>query len=91
MWPMLATVCFWPATASAAGLTAPGARASAQDEVGTDPIACWWATDKTSVEVGERFTLTLTCGVIDASRVKVVADLNQLEPAAVALAPFEVV
>ena len=91
MWAMLAIVCSWPATASAAGLTAPGARANAQDEVGTDPIACWWATDKTSVEVGERFTLTLTCGVIDASRVKVVADLNQLEPAAVALAPFEVV
>jgi hypothetical protein len=65
--------------------------AVADDEVGTEPITCWWATDKTTVLVGERFGLTLTCGVVEASRVKVVADFNQLEPSAVTLSPFEIV
>lgn len=63
----------------------------AQDEVGVDPITCWWATDKTTVIVGEHLTLTLTCGVVEASRAKVVADFNQLEPTAISLAPFDVV
>ena len=64
---------------------------SAADEVEVDPIKCWWGTDKTSLHVGERFSLTLTCGVVETNRVKVVADPSQLEPTAVSLAPFEVV
>ena len=92
---MLLSVSGWLAapttSASAAGIGAGNTTSSPQDEVGSDPIACWWATDKTSVQVGERFTITLTCGVIEAGRVKVVADLGQLEPAAVSLAPFEVI
>src|SRR5207237_463161 len=51
---------------------------------------CWWKTDKTAVQVGERFTLALTCSVIETSRVTVVPDLNQLEAGVVQLAPFEV-
>ena len=34
-------------------------------EVESDPIRCWWKTDRTAVRVGERFGLTLTCGVIE--------------------------
>src|SRR5213596_818909 len=56
----------------------------------SDPIRCWWKTDKTAVQVGERFTLALTCSVIETSRVTVVPDLNQLEAGVVQLAPFEV-
>lgn len=65
--------------------------ASAAEEVEVDPIKCWWGTDKTSVQVGERFSLTLTCGVVETDRVKVVEDPKQLEPTALSLAPFEVI
>src|SRR5690242_13379978 len=60
-------------------------------EVEADPIRCWWKTDKSTVIVGERFTLTLTCGVVETARVKVVPDMNQLEPTVLPLSPFEVV
>jgi len=43
------------------------------------------------VNVGERFTVTLTCSIVETNAVKVVPDLNQLEPTTVALPPFEVV
>lgn len=66
-------------------------RAPGSGEIESDPINCWWKTDKSAVHVGEQFTLTLTCGVIETTRVRVVADPNRLDPAAVELAPFEVV
>ncbi len=59
--------------------------------VEVDPIKCWWRTDKAAVEVGERFTLTLTCGVVETESVKAVPDPNQLDPGALEITPFEVV
>lgn len=58
--------------------------------VESDPIRCWWKTDRTAIQIGERFGLTLTCSVIATSRVSVVPDVAQLEPGTVQLAPFEV-
>lgn len=60
-------------------------------EVATDPIRCWWKTDQTAIRVGERFTLILTCGVIETSAITVVPAVNQLEPGAMSLTPFEAV
>jgi hypothetical protein len=64
-------------------------------EVETEPIRCWWKTDRTSVRVGERFGLVLTCGAIEtgpeSSRVAVTIQSSQLEGGAVQLTPFEVV
>ena len=60
-------------------------------EVQTDPIKCWWKADRTAVRVGERFALTLTCGVVETGPVTVVPALNQLEGGALALTPFDVV
>jgi hypothetical protein len=57
----------------------------------SDPIKCWWRTDKSGVIIGEQFTLTLTCGVIETRGTTVVPKLEQLEPGAVQLAPFELV
>jgi hypothetical protein len=57
----------------------------------SDPIRCWWKTDRTSVRVGEPFGLTLTCGVIEAGPIAVVPALTQLEGGAIQLTPFEVV
>ena len=66
------------------------AQTAAPSTVASDPIRCWWKTDKTAIQIGERFGLTLTCSVITTSRVSVVPDLVQLEPGTVQLAPFEV-
>ena len=66
-------------------------RIASPGEIASDPIMCWWKTDKNAVQLGEHFTLTLTCGVVEAGRVTVVPDVKALEPATVPLAPFEVV
>ena len=71
-----------PAVAQAKRAPRPG-------EVESDPIRCWWKTDRSAIRVGERFTLVLTCGVIETSSIKVVPAANQLEPGAVSLTPFE--
>jgi hypothetical protein len=60
-------------------------------EIETAPIRCWWKTDRTSIRVGERFTLTLTCSVIETRSVTVVPTLTQLDPGALQIPPFEVV
>ena len=60
-------------------------------QVESDPIRCWWKTDRTSIRVGETFGLTLTCGVIETGPIAVVPALTQLEGGAIQLTPFEVV
>jgi hypothetical protein len=60
-------------------------------DVETDPIRCFWKTDRSSIIVGERFTLVLTCGIIDTDAIKAIPDFNQLEPSTIGLLPFEVV
>ena len=60
-------------------------------EIATDPIKCWWKTDASAVHIGERFTLALTCGVIEADRFTVIPKTDQLDPSAVQLTPFEVI
>ena len=71
--------------AAQAPATAPG-----EGEIEVDPIQCWWKTDKNAVHVGEHFTLALTCGVVETSRIRVQPSPNQLEPTTVQLTPFEV-
>jgi hypothetical protein len=68
--------------------TAPRAK---EGEVQSDPIKCWWKADRTAVRVGERFGLVLTCATIEAGPITVVPVLNQLEPGALSITPFEVV
>ena len=59
-------------------------------EVETAPIKCWWKTDTTEVRIGQRFMLTLTCGVIETQSLKVSANTNALDPGALQVTPFEV-
>lgn len=82
---LLVATAVWPAVASAQP------PATAAGDVLTEPIRCWWKTDKAAVHVGEQFTLTLTCATIETPRVRVAADAAELEPSAVQLTPFEVV
>jgi hypothetical protein len=77
-----------PAASAAPAITP---RAPQPGEVESDPIRCWWKADRTSVRVGERFGLVLTCSVIETGPITVVPVLNQLEPGALSLTPFEVV
>lgn len=60
-------------------------------EVALPPIECWWKTDRSAVRVGENFTLTMTCAVLDMERVKVVVDESGLAPSALHLVPFDIV
>jgi hypothetical protein len=60
-------------------------------DVEVDPIKCFWKTDRSTIIVGERFTVILTCGIIETDRIKAVPDFNQLEASTIGLQPFEVV
>src|SRR5687767_12243681 len=60
-------------------------------EASVAPIECWWKTDRSAVRVGENFTLTMTCAVLDTERVKVVVDESGLAPSALHLVPFDIV
>jgi hypothetical protein len=68
----------------------PKPRPAKPGEAMTDPIKCWWKTDTTEVRIGQRFTVILTCGVIETPSLKVIANTNALDPGAVQLTPFEV-
>jgi hypothetical protein len=80
-----------PVRPKAAPAARPAPKPHAPGDVEVEPIACWWKTDRNAVNIAERFTVTLTCSVVETAAVKVVPDLNQLEPTTVALQPFEVV
>ena len=67
----------------AAQTPGPGAHA---DAAAPDPIKCWWKTDQSAVEVGEHFTLTLQCGV----GATIVPKMEELDPGALQLTPFDV-
>jgi hypothetical protein len=67
------------------------AAAAAVPDSSTDPIACWWKTDKDAVLVGEQFLLTLTCSVLESGDVHAVPDPKQFDVAALQVAPFEVI
>jgi hypothetical protein len=80
-----------PPRPAAATAPAIAPRAPKPGEVEADPIRCWWKADRTSVRVGEKFGLVLTCSVIETGPITVVPVLNQLEPGALSITPFEVV
>ena len=80
-----------PPERPAASAPAIAPRAPKPGEVESDPIRCWWKADRTSVRVGEHFGLVLTCSVIETGPITVVPVLNQLEPGALSITPFEVV
>ena len=56
----------------------------------TDALRCWRRIDPGSVRVGEHFTMTLTCRVVETDRARAVPDLAGLEPEALDVPPFDV-
>jgi hypothetical protein len=87
----IAAALLLAAAAARPAMTAAQSPAAAAGEARTEPIRCWWKTDKAAVHVGEQFTLTLTCATIETPRLRVAADAAELEPSAVQLTPFDVV
>jgi hypothetical protein len=71
-------------------LLAAGASSAAAQNVQTDPLQCWWRTSAGAIRVGEPFTLTLTCAVLETETATVAVDQTRLEPSVVQFAPFEV-
>lgn len=72
------------------GLLAAARGVAAQADVESDPIKCWWKTDRSSVHVAEQFAITLTCGLVETNRISTIVDQAQLEPTTVQMPPFEV-
>jgi hypothetical protein len=68
----------------------PKPRPARAGEAMTDPIKCWWKTTTTEVRIGQRFTVILTCGVIETPSLKVIPNTNALDPGALQVTPFEV-
>jgi hypothetical protein len=66
----------------------PAPAGQAADEANL--IECWWRTDKSTVHVGERFEVTLTCALTETDRLAVEPNVARLEPTTIALSPFEV-
>ncbi len=83
----------WASLASAGASQAPGGGTAAAPAAGgeSDPIVCWWKTDRLAVRIGQPFTLSVTCGVVDTPQLRVLADVDRLDASAVELSPFEVV
>lgn len=67
-----------------------GQEQTSGDKESVDPLQCWWRTSSGAVRVGQVFTLSLTCAVIENDSVKVIADQSRLDPAAMQVPPFEV-
>ncbi len=56
-----------------------------------DPIRCWARTSAGAVRIGETFTVTLTCAVLETELVQAVPDESKLGVTVVQMNPFEVV
>src|SRR5580765_7182710 len=69
----------------------PGAPPPGTVNVDADPIRCWWRTSANAVRVGESFSLTLTCAIVENETTTVVPDQSRLDPSAMQLPPFEVI
>lgn len=56
-----------------------------------EPIRCWRQASTGAVTIGETFTVTLTCAVVDVAESRVVPDESRLNVASIQMAPFEIV
>lgn len=72
------------------GATPATVAATSDTTVESDPLRCWLKSTKTAVHIGEQFNVALTCAVIETPQVAVIADVSQIEPSSIQLAPFEV-
>lgn len=63
------------------------ARAQEAEKV-SEPIKCWWKTDKSTIRLGEKFEVILTCQVVETDLERVVPQEGDLEPSAISFVPY---
>jgi len=61
-----------------------------EDTEQVDAIRCWRRISRNAVYVGERFTMDVTCSVVETDTVRTLPDQTALEPETIDVAPFEV-
>jgi len=73
-------------------LTAPAAVAAQPggDTEQVDAVRCWRRVSTNAVYVGERFTMDVTCSVVETDTARALLDEAALAPETVDVAPFEV-
>ena len=86
--PLLVLAAVW-AGGQLGGAAAAGPQSRVAGEP-TDALRCWRRVDPGSVRVGEHFTMTLTCRVVETDRARAVPDLAGLEPETLDVPPFDV-
>ena len=67
--------------------------AAAQAEGGTtavDAMRCWRRISSNAVVVGERFTMTVTCSVVETDEARTLPDQDALEPETIEVLPFDI-
>ena len=55
-----------------------------------DALQCWRRVDRNAVRIGEHFTMTVTCRVVETETARAVPDEAALQPQSIDVAPFEV-
>src|SRR5262245_4281850 len=77
--------------AIARGQTPPAAPPAAPKNpdatVETDPIRCWWRSSSGAIRIGENFTVTLTCAVLQTDSVQVTPDESRLDSTVAQMSP----
>ncbi len=69
---------------------APAAAQPEADTTQVNALRCWRQVSRNAVYVGERFTMTVTCSVVETDNARTLADQTALEPEAIDVTPFEV-
>ena len=75
----------WTLSTQHAALAQPGG-----DTAPLDALRCWRRVSRNAVYVGERFTMDVTCSVVETDAARTVPDQAALEPDTIDVAPFEV-
>ncbi len=85
---LVAFALFWGADAVAQMPSGPAGEET--EAVAADALSCWWKSDKSSVRIGEEFTVTLTCRSAETGRERTVLNESLLDPSVLALPPYQV-
>ena len=60
------------------------------DGAQVDAVRCWRRVDRNAIQVGQPFSMTLTCRMVETELGRAAPDLVGLEPETIDLPPFEV-
>ena len=73
------------------GLALPAVQPPETDQVEVEALQCWRDLSSVAVQVGESFTMTVTCSVVESDTAITVLDETSLAPETIDLAPFDVI